>query len=276
MNKIALGTVQFGVNYGISNKEGQTTLPEVKKILNIAHQNNLDVIDTANAYGNSETTLGLTTLNDFKVVSKFINVNQPEDLINQFNKSLSLLKINKLYGYIAHRPYEALNNKNIWEELLILKKEGKVSKIGFSFNTIEEAEAVINKNIIPDLIQVPFNYFDNRFEKYMIYFKNEYNTEIHTRSTFLQGLFFLKPSELNSFFNPIKGLLLELQKQEYLSYQLLEYVVLNDFIDKVIIGVNNSEQLIYNLNYSKFNYPKLSKLNTEISNEILTPSLWKV
>jgi aryl-alcohol dehydrogenase-like predicted oxidoreductase len=71
VRKIGLGTAQFGLNYGISNVQGQTPLTEVRNILEIARQHKVTIIDTASAYGNAENVLGRHDLSLFKVVSKF-------------------------------------------------------------------------------------------------------------------------------------------------------------------------------------------------------------
>ena len=58
MNKIVLGTVQFGVNYGINNTSGQVSLEEVCKILRIAEEKGIKTLDTSSGYGASEIVLG--------------------------------------------------------------------------------------------------------------------------------------------------------------------------------------------------------------------------
>ena len=70
MSKIALGTVQFGIDYGINSENGQVRPEEVRCILNYAHLQNIDLLDTAPAYGNSEKVLGEANVQNFKVVTK--------------------------------------------------------------------------------------------------------------------------------------------------------------------------------------------------------------
>ena len=57
MNKLALGTAQFGFDYGIANSQGQIKSSEVNKILKLAKNLNIDLIDTAIAYGVSEKVI---------------------------------------------------------------------------------------------------------------------------------------------------------------------------------------------------------------------------
>ena len=56
--KLGLGTVQFGMHYGISNREGKTPLREVTKILHVARDNQISVLDTAAQYGGQRTGVG--------------------------------------------------------------------------------------------------------------------------------------------------------------------------------------------------------------------------
>lgn len=71
--KIALGTAQFGMDYGVSNLTGQTSMNIVKQILKTAQEYGIDCLDTAHAYGNAESVLGSTGAmkgNNWKIVTK--------------------------------------------------------------------------------------------------------------------------------------------------------------------------------------------------------------
>jgi aryl-alcohol dehydrogenase-like predicted oxidoreductase len=273
-NKIALGTVQFGVDYGISNHLGQTSLQEVGEILNLAYDLNIDTIDTASAYGNSEENLGEFDLNNFNIVTKFLNTDSFHVFSNEVQRSFEKLKQQKIYSIMAHRPLSLIQNDFILPYLNELKINKKLSKIGASFNTIEEIEILLEKQVQLDIIQVPYNILDQRFEKYMIELHQK-GCEIHTRSCFLQGLFFCDVNSLIDFFNPIKKYLLHLQNNyKDLSQQLLLFCLSKDFIDKVVIGVNNKNQLISNLeklDSVNFNLPNFTG---ELRENLLIPSMW--
>jgi aryl-alcohol dehydrogenase-like predicted oxidoreductase len=272
--KIGLGTVQFGLKYGISNKDGQTTANQVTEILNIARYESIDVIDTASAYGSSEEVLGNNNVRDFKIVSKFILSDKEKNITSQLERSLERLQVPSLYGYLSHRPKDIIDNPGLWEDLTNIKSKGLVKKIGFSFNEISEIDIVLKKHLLPDLIQVPFNYFDNRFNKYINQLKQQ-GCEIHTRSAFLQGLFFIDPGNLSPLFNPVKDKLIELHKYgESLPGLLLKYCLENEDIDRVIIGVNNTNQLISNLLHVN-TIESLPRQTFELPDEIIIPSKWK-
>lgn len=272
IQKIGIGTVQFGLNYGISNKHGKTSEIEIEKILNAAKAHGMKYIDTASAYGNSEEMLGNNDLSCFKIVSKFMSPSLGSRISHQLDQSLDKFNLDSIYGYLAHRPRQVLEYPEQWKELQGFKDQGTVEKIGFSLNEPKELYPLLEKGYFPDLVQVPYSYFDRRFEAIMIDLKNR-GCEIHTRSTFLQGLFFMEPEKLNSFFEEVKPLLKELQKKSPLNGALMKFVVEKPFIDKVIIGVENEEQLVQNINNIK-KAPALPKLESKITDNILIPSRW--
>ena len=269
--KLGLGTVQFCLPYGISNNAGQTASDEVGKILGTAKAYKVEVLDSASAYGNSENVLGQNDLSSFKMISKFMPP-QDESISIQLENSLKILGLNSLYGYLAHRPGEILKDPEHWKELQKFKETGKVQKIGFSLNEPEELAQLLSKNFYPDLVQVPFNYFDRRFETAVKELKNR-GCEIHTRSAFLQGLFFMDPHKLDDFFNEVKPIIANLQEEEPLNGALLKFVLEKSYIDKVIIGVENERQLVQNIENLDTS-SSLPELERKISDNILIPSKW--
>jgi aryl-alcohol dehydrogenase-like predicted oxidoreductase len=273
-NKIGLGTAQFGMDYGISNYLGRTSSEEVSNILKYSKQIGIDTIDTASSYNTSENVLGENDLNGFKIISKFMPISGGITIKQQFDSSITKLKVKNLYAYLAHRPQDLIDNIEQWNELIQLKNEGKVIKIGFSLNTVGELNKLMDLNIIPDLVQVPYNYFDNRFKDSLSNLK-KIGCEIHVRSSFLQGLFFVNPNDLPPFFEDVKIPIKNLQNEfgTSLASVLLKYVLKQNFIDKVIIGVENRNQLVNNLTKMDETV-SLSENKKNISEQILMPSMW--
>lgn len=271
--KIGLGTVQFGLNYGISNVKGQTSEKEVVSILNSARNYNIKFLDSASAYGNAEKILGNCGVEDFNIISKFMPSKEGKSLQYQLKSSLEELRVDSLYGYLAHRPTALIEEPDTWKELQDLKKDGKIKKIGFSLNEPGELYNLLAKDFIPDLVQVPYNYLDRRFEQAITGLKTE-GCEIHTRSTFLQGLFFVRPNRLSSFFDEVKLILEKVQKRgSRLNADLLNFVLSNNLIDRVIIGVEDKYQLENNLKMLE-EAQNLPLLTDKISENILIPSRW--
>jgi aryl-alcohol dehydrogenase-like predicted oxidoreductase len=273
-SKIGLGSVQFGLPYGISNTAGQTSEAEVSKILDVAFEYGITIIDTAASYGTSETIIGKQEGNRFDIVSKFMPSSYGASIKNQFENTLEALKINNLYGYLAHRPLELIAHKDEWETIQELKAIQKINKIGFSLNEPEEYTQLLAAGIIPDIVQVPFNYFDTRFKEVLIQLK-EKGCEVHTRSTFLQGLFFMDKAQLPDFFTPFHSELEHIQTslKSNLSASLLNYVIEQPFIDKVILGIENAKQLEENIN-GLATASKLKPLATNFSGRLVMPMHW--
>jgi aryl-alcohol dehydrogenase-like predicted oxidoreductase len=272
-NKLGLGTVQFGIDYGISNTKGKTDSAEIEKILDYAGKNSIAYIDTASAYGNAEKVLGSFDLNSFRVISKFMPPNQGS-IKDELEKSLKNLGLGKVYAYLAHRPEELLKNPEQWFDLKELKKQSKVEKIGYSLNSLEELDSLLQKNMEPDLIQVPYNLFDRRFERHIVELKKN-GCEIHVRSAFLQGLFFIEPKNLPVYFKSVKNLISDLQNEfgENLSGALLNFALEKEFIDVVVVGVENVNQLSHNLKNISFKQSVKTRIPV-VAEKILVPSLW--
>lgn len=272
--RLALGTVQFGLNYGISNFDGKPTIAEIDAILNLALENKIELLDTANAYGLAEEVIGELNAKRFDLVTKFSPESEKGLFENQFQESLNKLKVDNVYGLLAHRPMDVVEHPEIWDKMNSQKYNQKVKKIGFSFNSPEEYYVVIKKSFYPDIVQVPFNYFDGRFIDIIEELKYK-GCEIHVRSAFLQGLFFANINQLPSFFDEVRELIAKLQKEydKYLASALIRFVLDNKFIDKVVIGVQNRNQL-QNVLDSLMNTPKLRKLEKKINHKILQPYFW--
>lgn len=273
--KLALGSVQFGLVYGISNTQGQTSAEEVSLILAEANANGINTIDTAAAYGNAEEVLGKNNLNNFSIVSKFISPSKFGSIETQFSKTVSDLGIDSLYGYLSHRPEEIINDAGQWQTMKELQAKGLIKKIGFSLNTTQELETLLSKGFMPGLIQVPFNYLDRRFETLAVQLK-EQGCEIHTRSAFLQGLLFKDPGTLPDFFAKVKPLIGALQSlKALLPAALLQFVLEKKFIDKVVIGVENLQQLKQNIAAADTAVSAtLPVTEAVIPENILMPSCW--
>lgn len=274
-SKLGIGTVQFGLKYGISNFNDKTSPNEVKKILQFAYSNQIITVDTAEVYGNSENVLGDNEMSKFKVISKcFLGDKNSFDPRLSINDSLEKLKIKSLYGYLIHNPEHLMTNANSWSIMQELKAKELVSKVGYSLYDPEELIKLLDMNLVPDIIQIPYNFLDRRFEPFLCLL-NSIGCEIHVRSVFLQGLFFLDPIKISDYFITLKPILKEIQsKSVNLNAALLQFVTNNKYIDKVILGIENAEQLVQNfqnLNV-KSSIPNID--NYSIDEEILLPKNW--
>ncbi len=283
----ALGTVQFGMKYGISNADDETSLEEVKSILELCKKNKIDTLDTAINYGSSETKLGLASVKGFKVLTKIPPIDDTIDDISSLIKvkildSLKRLKIDKMYGLLLHRSSDLQSNKKkeIITSLNNLKACGLVEKIGCSIYSPDELNFIFN-SLDVDIIQAPLNLLDRRLIDSGWLSKLKINgVEIHSRSTFLQGLLLMSKQNIPSSFNHSKKIFekwFEFIKKNNLSQlsACLSFVKSINEIDKILIGVQNSTQLIEIINTKTFD---MKQLNTEFMNskklDLIDPSKW--
>ncbi len=285
--EIMLGTVQFGLNYGISNTLGKVSDLELSKILKVSEENNINFLDTASMYGDSEKRIGvfLGGKNKFQIVTKTPHLNERSSqfISDTFVRSLEHLKQKRLYSLMFHRADDLLTDlgEGHYKVLHKLKAQGSISKIGCSVYSPEQL-IQIKTNFDIDLFQFPLNIFDQRFLQgdLLDELKNK-NIELHARSLFLQGLVFILPEKLNSYFNPIKGLLTRfhkrIQEQDLSPLQASHSFIKGcSQIDKVLIGVVSEEQLKENIeifdNASAINFSEFS-LSEE---KFINPALWEV
>jgi aryl-alcohol dehydrogenase-like predicted oxidoreductase len=292
--KLGLGTAQFGMDYGISNKHGKILPQEVRKIIEVAKENDIDLIDTANLYSDSESVLGksLPANHKFKIITKtpVFNVNnitavQVERLRTSFNRSLEKLRQDYLYGLLIHNPDDLLTSCGtlLIEEMQNIRKQKLVEKIGISIYTNRQIDQVLNL-FNPDIVQIPINIFDQRLLEsgHLVKLKNM-GIEIHARSVFLQGLLLMEPEDLQAYFSPIRerfiqyNRFLESNHLTKLQAALLFANQINE-IDVVVVGVTSASELndiiVATDIIKSFRYIDMSVLKVADEN-MINPSKWK-
>lgn len=289
--KLGLGTVQFGLDYGISNQNGITTEEEVGKILEIADCQKIRVIDTAAQYGNSEEVLGRTLpqKHKFKIVTKTHRVGadkitdlQMDCVEKTFYQSINHLRTSSVYALLVHHADDLLadNGEKIMQKLMEFKQRGLIEKAGVSIYTGDQIEKVLDKYPI-DIIQLPINVLDQRLIKggYLKRLK-EAGVEIHARSVFLQGILIMNPEQLPAHFDSIKPHLVRYQNMiRERGLQPVQaafgFVAGLPEIDHVICGVNNHLQLKELCAiHSVQNYEDYKDYSVK-DESILNPSLWR-
>ena len=280
MNKIILGTAQFGLNYGINNSQGKISESEIEKILKYALKNNINALDTASVYGDSESIIGFLrqkheAFKSFEVTTKFKYL-KSKNLNDHILSSKKKLKIKKLDSVLFHSFQDYIHFD-------IKDKSTEINKIGVSVYTNEEIEKILKDPIIK-CIQVPFNLLDNESQRGDILRKvKNKGIEVQARSVFLQGLFFLKfkkfPPKLSKL-KPELNILKNLAKENNLSISqmALGYVFSKKYIDKVLIGVDSLSQLKSNIKFSNLTLDKNLILKIDLllskSPHLLNPSNW--
>lgn len=301
MSKICLGTVQFGLDYGINNDSGQVSPDEVARIMDFAINNGINHFDTASVYGNSEIVLGDYFHKTFHgkylreeqiIMSKLLpKVMRAESDVGLYNvkkhveRSLQRLKLDYLDIYFIHTP-EEVEDVKLLAELQEAKEMGLIRGIGLSAYELEHALCAIECGCV-DVVQLPYNLFDHRLEDEVFLTKVESSgIKIHARSPFLQGLFMMDVDEVPDYVRDASTLiesLNEIVKKYNIDIKKLciQYAIANEHVEHIVLGVDTIEQLIENVNNVKVDsryqeaIEEIRRTFVNVDKRIIFPSLWR-
>jgi aryl-alcohol dehydrogenase-like predicted oxidoreductase len=257
--KIGLGTTQFGLDYGISNRSGQVDESEVRQIIAIADRAGVRVVDTAPAYGDAEERLGRALAPDhhFRIVTKLPRL--PEDLSadavdgqvrTTVAAALGRLRAARVYGLLVHHVGDLLGplGPMVWTTLESLRNEGAVEKIGASIYTARDLDALLERYPL-QLVQVPLNVFDQRLVKSGHLARlTASGIEVHARSIFLQGLLLMEPDVLRDpYFEAARGHLEAFRSAASGAgctplQAAVSFVMSIDEIEAAVVGVTEAAQ----------------------------------
>ncbi len=288
LKKISIGTASFGRLYGILDKK--IIKNDAKLILQFAMNKKIDHIDTAMSYGESENIIGMLSPENWgnkKVSTKIGKIptsstQSIHDIIDErIEKSLERLRIRKIYNLYLHYPDQLLEKKGekIFDSLIILKKTKKIENIGYSFYDPRSIEKFL-EHFKPDVVQIPFNLFDQRLIKNNYYMKYvSKNVKINIRSIYLQGLLLTKicrlPKKIINFKKDFSRLYdyasgFKLKPIDICNSFLMNY----DFYNNVIVGFNNVNELktFVNLKKENFNF-NFSQFASE-NKYLISPKEW--
>lgn len=284
--KLALGTVQFGLDYGVANTSGQVSKENARYILQRAQQVGIDTVDTAVSYGDSELVLGDIGVKSWKIVTKLPSLPDGCSDVRQWVKaqaesSLNRLRIDRLHGLLLHRPSQLLkpNGSELYAALQALKYDGLVCKIGGSIYDPTELDALHDQYPF-DLVQAPLNILDRSLvnsgwaQRLKIT-----GVEVHARSAFLQGLLIMPKEKRPARFNRWHDFWLEwdhwLSKNGVTPLQAcLRYINSLDCIDRLVIGVDNVLQLNEIIDAVEGELPCIPEFNIFQDSRLVKPSTW--
>lgn len=284
--KLALGTVQFGLNYGVANKAGQVNAEMASSILQLANQSGIDTLDTAIDYGNSEDLLGKIGVRPWKVVTKLPSV--PQDcsdvskwVNNQVFGSLKRLGVDSLYGLLLHRPSQLLDRMgaDLYSALQSLKADGVVSKVGVSVYGPEELDQLADRYSF-DLVQAPLNILDRRLlESGWTERLERAGIEIHTRSAFLQGLLLMPENERPTIFRQWSGVWREWDRWLYSTglnplQACMHFLNSISSVNRIVVGVDSSAHMLEIINASNGRLKSFPEFPEFEDRRIINPSTW--
>jgi aryl-alcohol dehydrogenase-like predicted oxidoreductase len=286
MSRLALGTAQFGFPYGIANRQGQVNQLEAKAMLENALIHGIDTLDTAIAYGESESCLGQIGTMGFKLISKLPAFPEScSDVVgwvnDQVSGSLDRLGVSTLYGLMLHRPDQLLgtNGGELYKALQDLKERGVVQKVGVSIYSPSELKVLVSLFHF-DLVQAPFNLVDRRLlaTGWLQHLKDD-GVEVHTRSAFLQGLLLMAQEDIPSKFKAWGGLWERwhtwLFENNISALQAcLAFPLAYPEIDRLVVGADSVQQLQQIIDAATITFSEtLPDIACEAEN-LINPSCW--
>lgn len=256
--RLGLGTVQFGLNYGVTNTTGQVSAQEVERILAEGVRLGIDVLDTAALYGDSESVIGASPgAKQFRVVSKTVKFDGEASaadihhrLQTGIDQSLARLQRPVLDALLVHQARDLIGpvGDALWAALVQAKQDGRVLAIGASVYDGAEIDALLGRFPL-DIVQLPLNAIDHRLvDGGQLSRLAEAGVEIHARSALLQGLLMVAPEQLEPRFATLRPALTRLRNccaetGLPLLALLLGAVLRHTAIARVIVGVTSAAEL---------------------------------
>jgi len=290
---LCLGTVQFGLDYGVTNKTGKLSESAVLRILESALNHNISFVDTAQCYGNAESVVGrcCPVPHDFKFISKMAPHAKAsfseEDIFlleKDFFQTLSNLCVKSIDSFLLHSPLDLhkIGSPLLEEWLISLRTRGLVHRLGLSIYTISDLHG-INTSLL-DLVQLPLSLYDQRLvQNGTISYLRSLGVAIHARSVYLQGLLLTPSQKWPKWIDPdviAHHQALEIfasQKRCQLIDLALGFAREQDYLEAVVFGVCSVDELLALFNAWSAPSPWIGDqwCNWAIEDSaILDPRLW--
>lgn len=261
--RLGLGTVQFGLDYGVSNRGGQTPEQEAERILEAARRAGVDVLDTAPGYGASESVLGrlLRPGDRFRVVTKVPRLAEgaaaparAEALRAGLRASLERLGLERVHGLLFHHAGDLLGpgGDAVYRAAADLAAEGLAEKVGVSVYAPEEALDAVRRFGV-GLVQAPLNALDRRMvDSGALEACARAGVEVHARSVFLQGLLLMDDADLDRWFEPARPALAAFRRAADAAGMTRAEAAMAcvkglEAVHCIIVGVNTAGQFAENL-----------------------------
>lgn len=296
VSKMSLGTVQFGLHYGIANDVGKPPEEQSFEMIKAALEGGVTSIDTARAYGDSEDIIGRYFKENPDNIP-FISTKVPpfpdadvslleKHIIESVETSLDCLGLKKVDNIMLHNGVSLFRYGDETAKIMGgLVKRGYCDMVGASVYDAKEIDKMLTYEEYTTT-QVPMSIFDQRLinggyiEKLS---SRGYTTFV--RSVFLQGLFFLDPSKITDpilleHAKPRIIKLIELAEKEGMSVAEMAISFLRDYpgVTSLVLGSDNVSQVEQNIKYFSA-HPLSEETNHILKNtfaDVNIPQIMKV
>lgn len=287
-DKLIVGTANWGQKYGILSDSYHLSPFDLRMLIKQLKNFGVDTIDTSPLYGEAVEQIINYCDKEFRVYTKFLaNTEDDTDLSYQKNRNAVIESINKFASFKIQGIYihnvDVIFSKNfqrVVELLQKIKEKNNDLKIGISVYSQHEIEHIM-KFWIPDMIQLPLNIFDQRLVRSgTLHELKQKSIEVHARSIFLQGILLYEHDELPNIFDRWSEYFnffdhwCKIQKVSKLT-ACLSFVSNLSSVDKIVLGVNGSKQMLEILTTQlNFNLKDYDDLAVASDDELLDPRTW--
>jgi len=284
MNRIVLGGAQLGLPYGILNGGETLSREEVARIFDTAVDHGIDSIDTAIAYGHSESIIGEISQNRFKIISKLpplpVDISNVSEWVHsQVQGSLSRLKCTSLDALLLHRPQDLTGAQGVelYAAIESLMAEKMIHRFGVSIYSPDDLEGIIGTFDI-HVVQAPLNVFDRRILGVTDQL-SALNIEVHVRSVFLQGVLIASPQDRPHRFEPWSehfALFDEWVRSSGVSAMAccMGFALQQPGIAKLVIGTTSAESLDEIMNSTPNSVLKVPTHLQSSVEQLIDPRFW--
>jgi aryl-alcohol dehydrogenase-like predicted oxidoreductase len=289
--KFAIGTVQFGLQYGVANTQGKVSMAEIRGILSVGRQLGVDTLDTAIAYGDSESCLGEAGVAAWQVVTKLppLPVNLADIgawVDSQIRISLQRLRLPSLSAVLLHRSTDIIGPHALAYQSALhqLKQDGLCQAVGVSIYAPGDLDAIWAHpgGWRPDLVQAPFNVLDRRLiTSGWMQRLHQAGVRLHTRSAFLQGLLLMPSQKRPAWFVPWAGVLdawhAWCAAQQISPLQAaLQFACSYSEVERIVLGFDTALQLQEVAACAKFPAVAVPAEFSSGDVNLIDPSRWKL
>jgi aryl-alcohol dehydrogenase-like predicted oxidoreductase len=288
MPKIAIGTANFGMQYGVANSQGKLSKNSVAEILGLAKSLGVTCLDTANAYGESQKVLGEFGVRDWRVVSKISSIPRDCEDVRSFVRAeidliLTSLNLSEFDTVLVHNPKDLMGNVSeiVYEELQKAKSRGQVEKIGVSIYDPSDLESITSRFQL-DVVQAPINVFDSRLqESGWLDRLVSMGVEVHARSVFLQGVLLSAIAQSNDFFKPWKTTFERWNRFAESSgtsamMNCIKHVNSYDKVTFAVVGVDSAQNLSEVFDAFTARPQRINEDNFGVDSQLINPARWSI
>jgi aryl-alcohol dehydrogenase-like predicted oxidoreductase len=293
--RVVLGTAQWGAPYGIANRTGVPDRSEVARMLSRARLSGITTLDTARAYGDSESVIGTLVGGDpaWSIVTKV----PPLDLSDAsegaasdrarraIDESLAALRRSRLDVVLLHDPGDRTRSRGgAWSALRALQRDGAIGALGISARSPAEAFAALEAEGV-DVVQVATSLLDSRLVRADFVRTAEVaNRRLFLRSAFLQGVAHLRPQDLPSHLSAARPVLAAIARwghgREMTTADACLLYLRDVCTCPIVLGMESDSQLEANLRawarppLGRGAIAELEALVPELPDAVVDPSKW--